>query len=63
LFDIVRYAYNEVDIGHQWSVEWEKINDKLVLGNDDHGYFAPVKAIRSKDDDSKLKEVNKWIKE
>ena len=32
------------------------------MGNDDHGHFAPVKAIRSKDDDSKLKEVNKWIK-
>ena len=64
LLDIVKYAFNEIDIGHQWAVEWTKLNDRLVLGNDDHGYFTQVKAMRSREDadDLKLKEVNKWIK-
>ena len=62
LLDIVKYAFNEVDIGHQWAVEWTKINDKLVLGNDNFGYFTQVKAMRNRDKDPELKEFNDWIK-
>ena len=36
LLNIAKYALNEVDKNHEWSVKWKKIRDIIVLGKDKH---------------------------
>jgi hypothetical protein len=39
LLNIAKYALNEVDKNHEWSVQWKKIRGIIVLGNDKHDLF------------------------
>ena len=69
MINIVKYAFNQVDIAHQWAVEWKKVESKLVRGSDKHGFFKIVEDMQNSegyDNDKKLIsrmiEANDWIK-
>ena len=58
LLDCVKYAFNEVDSNHNWSVSWKKIRDLLVLGKDKEKYFL---GVHNKEDDDAMIEINGWL--
>ena len=60
--NIIKYCFNEIDEMHQWAVEWNKIQEKLVRGKDKHGYFDKVEKMQNSEDESRMKEANEWIR-
>jgi len=59
LLDCVRYAFNEVRSSHNWMVNWKKLKEILVLGNDKKEFFKEVKNY----DEDNLNPLNEWLKE
>ena len=59
LLNIVKYAFNEVDLNHEWSVQWKKIRNIIVLGRDKHDYFANIADY----EEDALEDTNKWLEE
>ena len=64
VLNIVKYAFNEVDIMHQWAVEWNKVMKKLVRGLDKYKLFGAVETMQNSEDPkvSRMAKSNKWIK-
>ena len=61
ILNICKYAFNEVEMGHMWAVDWKRIRDILVRGIDKHNMFQIFYKVQS-DDDHTLHEANEWIK-
>jgi len=64
VLNIVKYAFNEVDIMHQWAVEWSKVGKKLVRGLDRYHKFRSVEIMQNDENHevSKMAQANDWIK-
>jgi hypothetical protein len=50
LLNIVKYAFAEVDIAHQWAVEWKKVETILVRGRDKHRMFKLVEDMQNSEE-------------
>ena len=53
----MKYAFNEVDMNHEWSVPFKKVRDIIVLGRDKHDYFNEVAQY----EEETLERTNKWL--
>ena len=56
--NIVKYAFNEADLKHEWIVEFKKVRDVLVLGKDKANLLEEVSLY----DDVELTDANTWLK-
>ena len=60
MINICKYAFNEVNLGHQWMVDWKPIRDMLALGEDKHEYFREINDMQI-DDDHTLEKARQWM--
>ena len=49
VINICKYAFNEVNINHQWMVEWKPIRTLLALGEDKHDFFIEIQEVQNDD--------------
>ncbi len=57
--NVIKYAFNEVDLNHEWRVEFKKVRDIIVLGRDKHDYFNEVANY----EEEELNATNVWLEE
>ena len=57
--NVIKYAFNEVDMNHEWKVEFKKVRDIIVLGRDKHDYFNEVAQY----EEDELNNTNTWLED
>jgi len=58
----VKFAFLDVDSSHQWIVEWRKVREILIFGEDRKSIILEKMKDYTEDED-KLIEVNAWLGE